>query len=520
MMNRLKLVSGVILCVLVLGAHGYTAAHPSGLDQFVYLPVVLRPALPTITSFTANPATISPGQSSTLSWVVSGANSLEILPGIGPVTGSSIVVSPATTTQYTLVATNGAGSATAQTAVTVTAPPDEGALFLPALSNTDDPVLAIDASGGLHVAYNPTSPQSGGGYPVHYAYCPSNCDEAGSWTAVAVGDAGWLGDVARIALTPQGQPRIMWFFSDSLSEDGVYVYAECNANCTNPANWQSLPLTAAFVSTGEGRYFNLDPQGRPRYLYSGYFGPQNGLFYVFCDNGCADINNWYLTQISDLHPTTAFSLSYDDNGRIRLAFTDGSQWPPDWLSYAECDTACDDATNWHFTSLYELGDAYDFTLQIDSLGRPRLAVYAGYYGDDRDNRLHYFWCNTGCLTPGNWSSYDLGLPDEYGINVDLALDSQNRPRLAYATDIYYSEHVDYLWCTANCETGTAVWQSIIVETSAEVNASAPPGNCSLAYWYIGKRPSLVLDAADNPYLAYNADCGNVELVRFALFNQP
>jgi hypothetical protein len=397
---------------------------------------------------------------------------------------------------------------------------DEGTLFLPSFSNTADPALAIDASGGLHVAYNPTSSQSGGGYPVHYAYCPSNCDEATQWTAVAVGDAGWLGEVARVTLNPQGQPRMMWFFQDSLSQDGVYVYAECNQNCTNPANWQSLPLTTTFVSSGEGRYFTLDPQGRPRYLYNGSVNGQWGIYYVFCNSNCTNINNWYQTRISTLHPAGAFSLAYDSNGRIRLAYNNGSVWPPDWLSYAECDSGCELAANWHFTTLYELGDAYDFTLQVDALGRPRLALYAGYYGDNRDNRLHYFWCNTNCLTPGNWSSYDLGLPDEYGINVDLVLDNQSRPRLAIATDIYYSEHVDYLWCNSNCESGAATWQSIIVETSAEVNASTPPVNCSLAYWYIGKRPSLVLDATGNPRLAYNADCGNVELVRLALLNQP
>ncbi len=398
--------------------------------------------------------------------------------------------------------------------------PDEGELFLPALSNTADPSLAIDALGGLHVAYRPTSLQPGGGYPVHYAYCPAHCDEAAQWAAIAVGDAGWLGEDVRLALTPQGQPRLIWFFQDSLSQDGSFVYAECNQDCTNPANWQSLSVTTAFVSSGEGRYFALDSQGRPRYLYSDIQGANKGVFYVFCDANCTHLNNWHETQVSDIYPAGAFSLAFDSGGRIRMAFNDGAAWPPDRLSYAECDGVCESAANWRFTTLHDLGDAYDFTLQVDSAGRPRLALYAGYYGDERDYRLHYFWCNADCLSLGNWNSYDLGLPDEYGINVDLVLNNQNLPRLAVATNIYYSEHVDYLWCNANCESDAALWQNIIVETSQEVNASVPPGSCSLAYWYIGKRPSLALDAAGNPRLAYNADCGDVELVRLALFNEP
>ncbi|MBI4912161.1 MAG: hypothetical protein HY823_05445 [Acidobacteria bacterium] len=78
---------------------------------------------PSISSFTASPATITAGGSSTLAWAVSGANSLSIDPGVGPVSGTSKSVSPAATTTYTLTASNGGGNATATATVTVVAPP-------------------------------------------------------------------------------------------------------------------------------------------------------------------------------------------------------------------------------------------------------------------------------------------------------------------------------------------------------------------------------------------------------------
>jgi len=82
---------------------------------------------PAIVSFTATPASIAVGQSSTLSWSVTGspAPALSINQGVGTVTGAtSISVSPTTTTTYTLTATNGAGSASANSTVTVgTDPP-------------------------------------------------------------------------------------------------------------------------------------------------------------------------------------------------------------------------------------------------------------------------------------------------------------------------------------------------------------------------------------------------------------
>ena len=78
---------------------------------------------PAISSFTATPATINAGQSTTLSWAATGATTLSIAPGVGTVTGTSVAVSPTATTTYTLTATNAAGNVTATTTVTVTVPP-------------------------------------------------------------------------------------------------------------------------------------------------------------------------------------------------------------------------------------------------------------------------------------------------------------------------------------------------------------------------------------------------------------
>ena len=76
---------------------------------------------PVIDSFDTSPGSIALGQSSTLSWSVSGATTVSIDQEIGEValTGSW-VVSPTTTATYTLTATNDAGSVTATAQVVVT----------------------------------------------------------------------------------------------------------------------------------------------------------------------------------------------------------------------------------------------------------------------------------------------------------------------------------------------------------------------------------------------------------------
>jgi hypothetical protein len=84
--------------------------------------VVIQPmqALPTINYFTASPTTINRGQSSTLSWSVSNANSVIINNNIGQVapTGTR-VVSPFLTTTFTLTAANQVGSVTASVTIKV-----------------------------------------------------------------------------------------------------------------------------------------------------------------------------------------------------------------------------------------------------------------------------------------------------------------------------------------------------------------------------------------------------------------
>ena len=79
--------------------------------------------LPVIGVFSNNPATINPGGTSILLWNVTGANSVNIDHGIGLVNAAGIkLISPATSTVYTISATNSAGTVTrsAMTAVNST----------------------------------------------------------------------------------------------------------------------------------------------------------------------------------------------------------------------------------------------------------------------------------------------------------------------------------------------------------------------------------------------------------------
>lgn len=98
-----------------------TVTNTDGLSASATTAVTVgSPSSAQIVRFDASPASIQAGQTSTLTWVVQGATSVNIQPGIGNVslTGSS-TVSPMTSTTYTLTAVGPNGNINATATVSV-----------------------------------------------------------------------------------------------------------------------------------------------------------------------------------------------------------------------------------------------------------------------------------------------------------------------------------------------------------------------------------------------------------------
>ena len=74
---------------------------------------------PVVSSFTANPTTVAAGNPVTLSWSVSNTMYNIVTPDVGPVRGTSTIVTPTTTTTYHLDATNQYGRKAKSVTVTV-----------------------------------------------------------------------------------------------------------------------------------------------------------------------------------------------------------------------------------------------------------------------------------------------------------------------------------------------------------------------------------------------------------------
>ena len=132
--GRSGLIAALTVAVFVLGC----AKKPAATRPAPPAPAP-APARPTVT-LQANPTSINPGESTTLSWNSTDATQLSIAPEVGAVTAQgSTKVTPSASVTYTITASGPGGNATASAGVTVNQPappptpapaPSDDALFL------------------------------------------------------------------------------------------------------------------------------------------------------------------------------------------------------------------------------------------------------------------------------------------------------------------------------------------------------------------------------------------------------
>jgi hypothetical protein len=244
-----------------------------------------------------------------------------------------------------------------------------------------------------------------------------------------------------------------------------------------------------------------------------------------CETNCTVAGQWTKTLLAENEWRNP-SLAVGPGGQARLvvAFQDPNTYEP-LVAYLECASGCSDGSQWLGTVL--VGTATSgansdnaFVLRLDASGRPRLALYPGT-GDGGDlppNRLYYLTCDSNCASAANWSANDIGLDNYAGEGgLDLALDAQNRPRLAYRLPAPTDE-LAYAWCNANCGTSQSDWHARLVPTTALAQQQLPidpmqgcPSPrcippippCTSAFWDAGYWPSLALDPAGHPRIGFD-----------------
>jgi 6-phosphogluconolactonase len=247
-----------------------------------------KSAKTSLTSFTANPATITLGQGTILAWImVEGKNAGNITynidQGVGDVTGTSVAVTPTVTTTYTLTATWPGGTATKTATVTVK---EFFSKFVYVANSGDGTVSGFtldDETGALVSMGDPFNAGLGAMHAISdpegkFLFVANNEDATISVFAIDIdGDTGALSEVDGSPFTTGDSP-----WCTTVSPDGKFVYVRCDDEIDGyslDADTGVLtPLDGSpFDVPGESSDIIVHPSGR--YLFTA--SSSTDLLYVF-----------------------------------------------------------------------------------------------------------------------------------------------------------------------------------------------------------------------------------------------
>lgn len=388
------------------------------------------------------------------------------------------------------------------------------AFFLPfSMYGTRNVNIKVDTLGGKHVAYGEWN-----GDGVHYGFCATNCELPENWTMTEVfnSNVNYGSEPSRIQLqlTPSNNPRIGFEVNGYSTQSNGYYYAECNQNCLDATNWNTVNFVEAGKNiTGDCRWLKLNAQGYPRAITiytedANYLEDKRvTLYYNSCDNNCTELNNWTSSPITTwpdmgLTPYMLTSLELTSTDWPRLGVyaqnsTIGSNGEHASL-YFECNGACDNFDNWSWVYLQDQWTS-QFDLTLDKEDRVRVATYSA-------GTIAYSKCDDSCLAENSWQKTTVpGLSAESGYYVSLIFDESNRPHMAYTINSCGSQ-VDYLYCADGCDSfETSNWTSIKLEDTNPLGTIPFINNdCSYQAWCFDGPVSLALDDTNNAILGYSS----------------
>ncbi|MET0344145.1 MAG: hypothetical protein ABW252_24230, partial [Polyangiales bacterium] len=352
------------------------------------------------------------------------------------------------------------------------APAQSAQFFLPTgePDNTSAPVLEVDGAGNTHAVY----PAYAGG-DAYYGFCSGGrCSGRDAVQMVHFTTDGTVGNVA-LALTPSGQPRVL------LATSLAVYFGSCDASCGVESSWRFGQIMTLSEQAVTGETLALDPQGRPRFLVHGYrnplypFSPRHtDTMLARCDDACDQAASWTTSKIAEKEIWEGSTLRYDASGRAHVAtfvYAYGESASQAVGAYLTCAAGCDTVGTWKgigFLAPYEssteaVGMKPAITMALTKAGAPRVAQILKT--EEGKKRIAYFACDADCAGD-NWTGTHIFEADAIHAGLDLALDAQDRPRLAHTMNY----NVVLSHCDGVCTGENAKWDSTYVEKGSDIPA--------------------------------------------------
>jgi hypothetical protein len=489
--------TSVIVSPTATTTYTLTATNSVGSDSKQVTVTVLQPQPPDIMSFTAAPSAITAGESSTLSWDVTGTApiALAIDQGVGDVSGqTSVIVSPSATTTYTLTATSSVGGDSKQVTVTVT-PVSPGSAIGRVVSAADAAPI-----GGATVSFggNRTTTAADGSFSISLpAGTYTATASASGFASVSISNvvitSGETTDLGTIRLSPEAPPPPAW----------------------------TIQTVDSDVQVEFGTSLALDSQGRPHISYD---RPYEMFSTKFADLWYArfDGTRWNTEYVTVEGYVGLTSLALDRQNRPHIGYYD---WKSRDLMYAQAE-----GTEWYaYEIVDEEGNVGDHpSLALDSQGRPHI----GYLGEFRYLKYARF-------DGTQWHIEIVEIVEETPEAPSLVLDSQDRPHISYyeveTGTLKYARFDGTQWHIETVEGAGVVRAdlSLALDSRDRPHISYPAyGTADLKYarfdgtrWRVetvdgasaSEVASLALDSRDRPHIAYE-DWSNLLDIKYARFD--
>jgi phospholipase C len=249
----------------------------------------------TITNFSANPPSISPGAQSTITWAVQGATKVTINGAAQPATGS-MVVSPATTTTYALDATAPDGSTAEQDLILTVAQPD-----LTGLKKINHIIFMVQENRSFDQYFGKLNDyRVKQGVPADVDGFPANASNP---------NHDFNGTITPFHLRTQCMDNPTPSWNDAHPQRN-HFHPACTAASCSPSLMDGFVYDAAASSRSNGWF---DVQG---YRAMGYYTEDDLPYYYFMATQFATSNRWFAPVMTRTQPNLMYLFAGTSAGYI------------------------------------------------------------------------------------------------------------------------------------------------------------------------------------------------------------
>ena len=371
-------------------------------------------------------------------------------------------------------------------------------------SNADDPSLAVDGAGNVHIAWADMTDYLGAGTDrdIFYTFWNSTSGKWNTTEVVSIVSTG-TSDMPSLAVDGAGNVHIAWedmtdYLGAGTDRDIFYTFWNSTSGKWNTTEVVSIvsiihSYTPSLTVDGVG---NVHIAWRDPTPYAGA-GADSDIFYTFWNSTSGNWNTTEVVSIVSTGNSYTPSLAVDGAGNVHIAWRDVTDYlgaGTDWdIFYTFWNSTSENWNTTEVVSIVSTGTSIMLSLAMDGAGNVHIvwSDMTDYLGCGTDFDIFYTFWNS---TSGNWNTTEVVSIVSTGIAYEssLAVDSTGNVHIAWFDD------TNYLGCGTDFDIFYTFWNS----TSGNWNTTEVVSTVSSDDSY---RSSLAVDTSGNVHIAWADD---------------